>query len=97
MSWPTYLVLPALGGLLAWCIASVPFGVLRGMLLYGFGSFLGWLLCTMAGWWQQAPSGGGLSGAGGLIMMMMGWLAWIVIGGVLGMLSEQFDSDHQQI
>jgi hypothetical protein len=91
MAWPCYALLPPLGALLAWLIAWVPLGILRGMLAYGIGSFLGWLLCALSGWWQPA------NGAGGLVLMMMAWLAWIVVGGVLGMLSEQFDNDQLQV
>ncbi len=90
IAWPGYLVFLLVGGGIAWLIVQLGWGILRGMLLYGCGAFLAWLGCFSIGWWQWADGGG----VGPLLMMMMGWLAWIVIGGVLGMLTDQFDSDH---
>ena len=96
MDWPAWLLLLAAGAAMGWCIAGLGLGILRGMLLYGGGAFLAWLACFMCDWWQLAGANGMLN-AGPLILMIMAWLAWIVIGGVLGMLSEQFDSDHVHI
>ena len=34
---------------------------------------------------------------GPLLLAIMAWLSWAVIGGFIGMLNSQFDDDHQQI
>jgi hypothetical protein len=91
MSWSGYVVFLATGSLLGWCIACWSLGILRGMMLYGSGAFAVWWCCAALGWWS---AGGGF---GGVILMVIGWLSWIVIGGALGMISEQFDDDHLQV
>ncbi len=91
MSWQGYGAFLVSGGLFAWLIVQMGLGILRGLLLYGLGSFAVWFLCAACGWWTSDGN------AGALILMMMGWLAWIVIGGVLGMINEQFDGDNLQV
>jgi hypothetical protein len=34
---------------------------------------------------------------GSIVLNMMAWLSWLVIGGFIGMFSSQFDDDNRQI
>jgi uncharacterized membrane protein YeaQ/YmgE (transglycosylase-associated protein family) len=95
LSWPAWILLPATGALLAWLIARSGWGILRGLLVYGLGSFATWWLCQLLGWWGLA--GDRFSVMGSVALTMMAWLSWLVIGGFIGMFSSQFDDDNRQI
>jgi hypothetical protein len=97
ISWLGILLLGLVGAWLGWIIARYALGILRGMLLFGFGSFAAWLPCYLLGWWKGVQGGDFISGAGMVTMMVVGWLAWAMIGAVMGMISGQFDNDNVQI
>jgi hypothetical protein len=95
LSWLAWILLPATGAALAWLIARSGWGVIIGTLVYGLGSIACWWLCQLLGWWGMA--GGGMLAMGSIVLNMMAWLSWLVIGGFIGMFSSQFDDDNRQI
>lgn len=95
LSWLAWILLPAAGAALAWLIARSGWGVLLGTLVYGLGGIACWWLCRLLGWWMIAERG--VYTMGPLVLTMMAWLSWLVIGGFIGLFSSQFDEDHRQI
>ncbi len=98
MSWIAYLLFFLTGGFLGWIIARYSIGMLRSMFIYIGGSWPIWLLCYFCGWWGAAEITGNLiMGAGPFLFTICGWLGWIIIGAVLGYLSDTHDNDTIQI
>ncbi len=96
MSWLAYILFFCMGGLLGWLIATYAIGMLRSMFLYLAGAFPIWLICYVFGWWASAV-GPHLTNYGPLILMVIGWLGWIILGSILGLISDTNDSDTIQI
>jgi uncharacterized membrane protein YeaQ/YmgE (transglycosylase-associated protein family) len=92
MSWIAYVLLALVGALLGWVIAKYSIGILRSMFIYLGGAWPTWLLCGLFGWWKSAPIGG-MAAVGPLLLMVCGWLGWIVVGAILGMISDMNDDD----
>jgi hypothetical protein len=95
MSWIAYILFFLMGALLGWLIARFSIGMVRSMFVYIGGSWPIWLLCYVSGWWGSAPNSGPLMmAAGPLLFMICGWLGWIIIGALLGFISDTYDNDN---
>ncbi len=71
LSWLAWLLLPAIGAVLAWLIARSGWGILIGSLVYGLGAIAGWWLCQLLGWWGMVGSGMGMT-MGSIALSMFG-------------------------